>query len=140
MPRIHFDSTQVRELVIDLREAPKRVQAKVPRTLRERVGPKLAREMKIDATGHMGNYFGRPGTEFVTDLPRHVSFEMDGKWEVEAGIEAKGAGLLGKIIAEGSVNNAPAYDVGAALRRSTPFALEWLADAAEQSVFGGGGE
>jgi hypothetical protein len=92
--------------------------------------------MKVDAAGHMGNWFGRHGTEYVTPLPKHVSFEMLSDWEIEAGIENKGAGKLAHIIVFGSVNNAPVYDHTAGLRRTIPFALHELAGVAEDAVLG----
>lgn len=134
--KIDIDDAELRNLEIDLSGAPGRIQRRAPATLRTKVGPALSREMKADAAGHMGNYFGIPGTEYVTPLPRHVSFEMRSTWEVEAGIENKGAGKLAHIIVYGSVNNAPVYDHTAALRRVQPRALQWLADAAEGSVLG----
>jgi hypothetical protein len=95
--------------------------------------------MKDDASGHMGNWFGIPGTSYVTPLPQHVSHQMHGRWAVEAGIEPKGAGKLQNIIVFGSVNNAPVYDHTAAGRRTLPFATRWLRDAAEESVLGAKG-
>ena len=134
--KIHLDDSELRNLEVDIAGAPGRIQRKAPEALRTRIGPRLKREMKIDAAGHMGNWFGWPGTEYVTPLPRHVSFEMRGQWEVEAGIESKGAGKLAHIIVYGSSNNAPVYDHTAALRRAQPFALRVLADVAEEAVLG----
>lgn len=134
--RISVDNSELERLEVDLSLAPARVQRAVPRVLKTRVGPKLEREMRDDARGHLGNWFGIPGTEYSTPLDRHVSHEMLGPFSVEAGIEYVGAGKLAHIIAYGSVNNGPAYDSTAALRRTTPFAVEWLADAAEESVLG----
>lgn len=136
MVSYHFDDGDLKRLEIDLAGAPGRIQRAAPATLRAQVGPRLAREMRRDARGHMGNWFGKPGTSFPTPLPQHVSFEMLDAWELEAGIEKKGAGKLAHIIVFGSVNNAPVYDHTAALRRTTPFALNALADVAEDSVLG----
>ncbi len=61
---------------------------------------------------------------------------MVGPFEVEAGIENKGAGKLGHIIAYGSVNNGPAYDPMAGPRRALPHIERMLADTAEESVLG----
>lgn len=132
----HIDDSELARLEIDLAGAPGRIQRKAPERLRNAIGPRLKREMKIDAAGHEGNWFGQPGTSFVTPLPPHVSFEMVDAWEIEAGIENQGAGKLAHIIVFGSVNNAPVYDHTAALRRTAPFAVRVLGDAAEESVLG----
>jgi hypothetical protein len=137
--RYEMDSSDLTRLIIDLSEAPLRAQLRTRKTMQRQVGPKLRAEMAVDAAGHLGNWFGIPGTSYVTPLPPHVSFEMIGTFEVEAGIEAKGAGKLGGIIAKGSVNNAPAYDYRAGLRRTLPFAEKWLAETAQESVLGDDG-
>lgn len=135
--RVHLDDSELRNLEIDLRGAPGRIQRRGPRTLR-----KAARivdaAMKIDATGHKGNWFGKPGTSYNTPLQRHVSHEMLSPWEAEIGIESEGAGKLAHIIVYGSVNNDPTYDHTAALRRSEPKILEMFGDTAEESVLGDG--
>lgn len=139
MVRGNFDDGELRQLHIDLSEAPNRVQRRAPKVLKDKVRPRLEAEVKIDSAGHMGNWFGDPATEYVTPLPPHVSSEMRGRWEVEAGIENKGAGKLAHIIADGSVHNAPAYDAGASLRRTLPYAMDELAAAGEESIFGTSG-
>lgn len=131
-----IDDSEVQELIIDLSGAPLRMQLAAPKVMRTKIGPHLNAEVKVDSAGHMGNWFGIPGTSYVTPLPPHVSWEMLNDWEVESGIEPKGAGKLAHIIAYGSVNNAPAYDPSAALRRTAPFAESALADAAEDAVLG----
>lgn len=135
--RMHMDDSELRTLQVDISGAPKRLQFKARGTLRRRVGPILERAMKKDAAGHMGNWFGRPGTEYVTPLPPHVSNEMVGPWTVEAGIESKGAGKLAHIIAYGSVNNAPAYDPMSGPRRALPQIEHLLANDVEDAVLGG---
>lgn len=134
MIEIAYD--EVRQLEVDLRGAPLRLQVESRRALARRVGPLLASAMRRDAAGHQGNYFGIPGTEFTTPLDKHVSHEMVDQDTVEAGIENKGAGRLGNIIARGSVNNAPAYDYMAGPRRSMPLIVEILTGVAEDAVLG----
>jgi hypothetical protein len=130
-----FFDESLSELRLDLTRASGRVQVDAEKTLKK--GARLVnRAMRVDATGHKGNYFGRPGTGFETPLAQHVSDEMIAPLEAEIGIEAKGAGKLAHIIAYGSVKNAPAYDPGAGLRRSTPEILEMFGEAGEQAVFG----
>lgn len=139
MGGLHFDDHELRELILDLSEAPQRVQRRAPQVLRDKIRPRLQAEVKVDSAGHMGNWFGDPLTSYETPLAGHVSSEMHGKWEIEAGIESKGAGKLAHIIADGSVNNAPAYDAGASLRRTMPYAMDELAAAGEESVLGTSG-
>lgn len=133
--RIELDATRVRELEVDLSQAPRRVQFQAKGAVK--AGAKVVnKQMKIDAAGHMGNWFGRPGTSYETPLARHVSWNMIAPLEAEIGIAFKGAGKLAHIIVYGSVNNEPVYDHTAALRRSEPRILELMGNAAEDSVFG----
>lgn len=134
--QIHIDADELRTLEADLTAAPGRLQRATRTTLDKKAGPALAGVMRKDATGHQGNYFGRPGTEYDTPLERHVSHEMLDPWTVEAGIEARGAGQLAHIIVFGSVNNAPVYDHMAGPRRMLPRIERMLADDAEDSVLG----
>lgn len=136
MGSVEWESPGLRRLEVDLRGAPLRVQAGTRKRLAGPVGRTLAREMRVDAAGHDGNYFGIPGTSFDTGLEKHVSHEMVGLFEVEAGIENKGAGRLGRIIAYGSVNNGPAYDPMAGPRRAMPRIENTLADMAEDAILG----
>lgn len=131
-----WGTDELRELSVDLSGTPNRIQRRAATQLAGPVGRLVAREMRQDARGHRGNWFGKPGTSFNTGLERHVSHEMVGPYELEAGIEAKGAGKLGHIIAYGSVNNAPAYDPGAGPRRALPKVVDMLADTAEESMLG----
>lgn len=131
-----WNGSELKNLEIDLSGTPRRAQRRAQARLAGPVGRKLARAMRIDAAGHRGNYFGKPGTEYITPLDRHVSHEMVGPYEVEAGIENKGAGKLGHIIAYGSIKNAPAYDPGAGPRRVLPSIVNDLADMAEDAMLG----
>lgn len=132
-----IDDSELAQLEADLRGAPGRVQRALPKTIM--AGAKVVdREMRIDAAGHKGNWFGWPGTEYVTPTPR-VSHELI-KWdEAEIGIENKGVGKLFHIIAYGSVNNEPVYDHTAALTRSTPPIVREFADMLEDATLGAGG-
>lgn len=126
--RIHIDADELRTLAVDISGAPARIQQKAPTVLRTRVGPRLNREMRQDASGH----------RYLPRLPNSVSDEMIDTWTVEAGLSPIPGtqGRLAHIIVYGSVNNAPVYDHEAALRRTLPHAERWLADAAEESVLG----
>lgn len=133
--RPEVDATELRQLAADLSGAPLRVQWNADKAVRR--GARLIdREMRRDARGHQGNWFGIPGTEFNTPLENHVSHEMVGPLEAEIGIESKGAGKLAHIIVYGSVNNAPVYDHTAGPRRAMPRIEQIMAEAAEESVLG----
>lgn len=133
---LRIESDELSRLELDFREAPGRMQRSANRTLDGRAGPMIAKEMRVDATGHQGNYFGVPGTEYDTPLEKHVSHEMLDPWTVEVGIEAKGAGKLAHIIVYGSVNNGPTYDHMAGPRRALPRIERMLGDDAEDAVLG----
>jgi hypothetical protein len=132
---IHMDGHELEELYLDLREARYRVQFGANRVVRK--GAEIIdRQMTLDATGHLGNWFGIPGTEYATPLEEHVSHEMLSAREAEIGIENKGAGKLAHIIGFGSIHNAPAYDPFAGPRARIPQILEDFADMGERSVLG----
>lgn len=131
----YLDDSELRQLGVDLSDAPLRIQFNATDALRG-ASRLVNREMRKDASGHQGNFFGKPGTNFVQPLARHVTDELTGPLEAEIGIAYKGAGRLAHIIVFGSVNNAPVYDHTAGLRRAEPRILEMFADAAEESVLG----
>lgn len=126
MTHVWIDDHELRELAIDISMAPGRMQRAGPRVLKTKVGPRLNKEMKLDASGH----------RHLPHLSKAVSWEMRGDWMVEAGLSPGGQGSLAHIIVYGSVNNGPVYDHTAALRRTEPYARDWLADAAEDAVLG----
>jgi hypothetical protein len=132
---VNFDTHELRALEFDMSGAPARIRnpAGVARSAKI-----IEREMKVDAAGHVGSYFTPlKRHKSATDLPRHVSSEMVGTLTAEIGIENKGAGKLGAIIAYGVPGkSSPAYDPGAGPRRAMPRVLNILADQAEESVLG----
>jgi hypothetical protein len=123
------DNGDLRNLEIDLRGAPLRIQFGRTKTLR-RAGEIIDAGMRADASGH----------RYLPKLAAAVSHGLRGEDEVEIGLSPSGSrnqGSLAHIIAYGSVNNLPVYDHTAALRRSTPEILELFADMSEESVLGG---
>ena len=133
--RAHFNTAELDKLIADLSAAPLRVRWNGEKALMR--GMRLIdRQMARDAKGHMGNWFGKPGTEYVTPMDRHVSHELTGELQGEVGIEYKGAGKLAHIIVHGSVNNPPTYDYMANPRRIFPRVVSIMAEAAEESVLG----
>lgn len=134
--RLHIDDDELRTLELDLSRAPLRIQFGVAEALATRAAPLVEREMRIDARGHKGNWFGKPGTSYDTPLEKHVSSEMITDNTLEVGIEKNGAGSLAHIIVYGSVNNAPVYDHMAGPRRAMPRVEKAMADQAEEDVLG----
>ncbi len=137
--RIHFDTTELKHLEIDLKNAPRRVRS--PQGLR-RAAKEIEREMRVDAKGHEGNWFGKPGTQYVIPTPI-VSHELTGPLSAEIGIESghkKGtpgaSGGVFHLLAYGGPKNEPAYDPGAGPRRAMTRVLNELADHAEESTLG----
>lgn len=133
--RIHIDDSELEHLALDLSGAPMRIQFGASKVVRR--GAKIIDGvMRKDATGHQGNWFGKPGTSYRTPLAQHVSHEMLTPLMAEIGIEPKGAGSLAHIIVYGSVNNAPVYDHTAGPRRAMPAIERMFGDEAEDSVLG----
>lgn len=136
---VTFDTHELRELEVDLSRAPKRVKS--PQGI-ARAARVIEREMRIDATGHVGNYFGKVGTDYVIPTPT-VSHDITGELSAEIGIEeghSKGtpgaSGSIFHLLAYGGPYNAPAYDPGAGPRRAQNHVLGILADHAEDAVLG----
>ena len=136
MARMEWDAKELGLLVVDLRGAPHRMQRAAINSLMTEIGPLVKREMKDDARGHQGNWFGRPGTAYDTPLEKHVNFDRVGRYEIEVGIDNVGAGKLANIIVFGSINNAPVYDHMAGPRRALPRVERMAGNAAEDSVLG----
>ncbi len=135
----HFDTTELKHLEFDLKQAPRRVRN--PEGVRK-AARLIEREMRIDATGHHGNWFGKPGTSYVIPTPI-VSHDLTGPLSAEIGIESghkkgtRGAsGGIFHLLAYGGPRNEPAYDPGAGPRRAMGRVLNSSADHAEESVLG----
>jgi hypothetical protein len=134
--KIHLDDDELRRLEVDLSGAPLRAQWNLTNGVR-RGAAIVDKGMRVDASGHKGNWFGLPGTSYDTPLEQHVSHEMLSPDTAEIGIENKGAGKLAHIIVFGSVNNAPVYDHMSGPRRAMPRVVSAMADQAEDDVLGG---
>lgn len=130
--RIRFDTSELRDLEIDLSKAPARIKS--PEAMRKSAR-QIEHEMRVDATGHKGNWFGRPRTSYVTPTPK-VSHDLLAPQVAEIGVEAKGSGGLFHLIAYGGPYNGPAYDPGAGPRRAMSYVERTFADHAEDSVLG----
>lgn len=131
-----IDGREVRLLELDIADAPSRIQFGSTELLSGRVGRLVEREMKRDARGHKGNWFGKPGTEYVIPIDDHVSHEMVTRDRLEVGIENKGAGKIAHLLVYGGPKNQPVYDHMAGPRRALPRVEAMFADLAEESMLG----
>lgn len=146
---VHIDDHELRELQFDLSRAPRRVRS--PQGLKH-AARAIEVEMAIDASGHVGSSFTPKNRhKKPLNLARYVSSELLDPNTAVIGIEARGAGNLGAILAYGAPahprignspatpGSAPAYDPGAGPRRAMNRVLNILADHAEDSTLGKGG-
>lgn len=124
---VEIDDHQLRQLEVDLTEAPGRVQRTAPKALK-RGAEIVDRAMKKDARGH----------RFLPKIPRSITHSMIDRWTAEIGFSPiRGTqGRLAHIILYGSINNAPVWDYTAGLRRSEPEVLELMARAGEDATLG----
>jgi hypothetical protein len=126
---IVWDDHELRNLEIDLSEAPGRAQRGASATL-AKGGRKINKGMRVDASGH----------RYLPHLADAVSNEFVDPLTQEIGLGPNhNQGSLAHIIAYGSVNNAPVYDHTAALRRETPGIEKDFADMLEEATLGKGG-
>lgn len=122
---IHFDTSQLDRLSVDLSEAPDRIKEKAPKVF-EVGANKIKRGMKRAASGH----------RYLPSLDAHVSYDKHGPLDYEIGFDKVGQGNLANFAAFGSINNAPVMDHTLALREETPSIMSNLADAGESAVLG----
>lgn len=122
---VHFDTSEVDRLAVDLTRADGRLRTRVGGALFVAAN-KIKKGMRRDASGH----------RYLPELGRHVSYDKRGQFEYEIGIDKTGQGRLGNIAAYGTSNNAPVFDHTAALRRETPILVRKLGEAAQDSVLG----
>lgn len=124
---MHIEADELRELELDLRGAPVRMQRAATRILATRGGPMLARAMETDAKGH----------RYLPKLPDAVTHEMLDPLTVEAGLEPAGKrnqGSIAHIIVYGSVNNGPVYDHMTGPRRVLPRIRRMFEDEIEDTT------
>ncbi len=125
---IEIDDTELRRLEVDISGAPGRMQRNASQAT-IKAARRVNREMVVDATGH----------RYLGNLPKSVSYQLITPLLAEIGLGPNSdQGSLAHIIAHGSVNNAPVYDYLAGPTRAMPHVEKVYADAAEESVLGGG--
>jgi hypothetical protein len=127
----HIDTSDARDLVVDLAGAPGRIRRKAPAVMK-RGALEVKRGMADDFSGH--RYAGR--------VPASLEFEQrDALGLVYEVGELDSAGPqwgIAAILAYGTSNNAPVVDHTAALRREVPAIERHLGDAGEEAALGNG--
>lgn len=125
---VHFDTSQVDRLAVDLRQAPKRLQFKA-RGVMKKGALEILREMRSEFSGH-GN---APHVEGSLEMEPRGEFG----WEIGELDSAGPQWGIAAILAYGTSNNAPVADHRKALRGEIPVIMRHLGDVAEDSVLGG---
>ena len=125
---VHFDTSQVDRLAVDLRQAPKRLQFKA-RGVMKRGALEILRAAREEFSGHGHAPYAQGSLEM----------EKRGEFGWEIGELDSGGPQWGlpHILQYGTVNNAPVADIKNALRGEIPEIMRHLGDAAEDSVLGG---
>lgn len=127
---VHFDTSQVDRLAVDLSEAPRRIQRTAHRTM-ERSALEIKRKMKDDFSGHKYAPRVQLSLEYQRVDDNGLVYDIG-----ELDSEGPQWGLAA-ILAFGTSNNAPMVDHTAALRRETPAMVYHLGGDAEGAVLGG---
>jgi hypothetical protein len=129
MGGVHFDTSQVDRLAVDMTEAPKRLQLRARKTMK-RSALEIKRHMMEEFSGH----------RYARGVPASLEFrQLDGEgFAYEIG-ELDSAGPqwgIAAILAFGTSNNAPVVDHTAGLWREAPIMASHLGADAESAVFG----
>jgi hypothetical protein len=127
--RIHIDDSELERLEVDISAAPGRLQRNASEAT-VKGARRIRAEMSIDAAGHryLPRFAKSPDYELLTPLEAEIGHKPRNKKQ----------GSLAHILFYGSVNNAPIGDYMAGPRRALPHVERIYADAAEESVLGGG--
>src|SRR5699024_6265133 len=125
--RAHVDTSELRELAVDLSRAPGRLQRRAPKTMRWGAR-KVRRAMRRDAAGHRHLPWFRPEVNMDRIDAIGLAYEI--------GFDKHEQGKLANIIVFGSINNDPFDDFTAALRGEIPRIVHRLGNDAETAVFG----
>jgi hypothetical protein len=127
MTNLHWDTSEVDRLAVDLSEAPGRLQRKAPAVF-ARGAFEIKGRIKRAASGH----------SHLPSLDNHVSYDRLGLLEYEIGFDKIGQGNLANIAVYGSINNAPIMPSPAELARlELPEIERHLGDVGEEAVLGG---
>jgi hypothetical protein len=124
---LHWDTSEVDRLAIDLSRAPGRMQRRAPKVFAVGMA-KAKKNLKRMASGH----------SHLPQLDSHVEYDRLGDLHYELGFNKVGQGSLANIAVYGSINNAPIMGTPAdALRVELPYILRHLGDEAAEAVLGG---
>lgn len=127
---VHFDTSQVDRLAVDLSQAPKRVQLKA-RGVMKRGALEIKRSMIREFSGHSHAPYVQGSFEFEQRDAYGLRYEIG---ELDSSGPQWG---LAAILSKGTANNTPVADERNALRGEIPAIMRHLGDAAEDSVLGG---
>lgn len=130
MGGVHFDTSQVDRLSVDLTEAPKRMQLAARRTMK-RSALEIKRRMQEEFSGHRYAQAVPLSLEFRQLDSHGLAFEIG---ELDSAGPQWG---LAAILAYGTSNNAPVADHRKSLREEAPIMLRYLGSDATDSVLGG---
>lgn len=130
MGTVHFDTSQVDRLIVDMSGAAGRLQRRAPRTMK-RSALEIKRRMMDDFSGHRQARAVPFSIEFQQLDALGLTYEIG-----ELDSAGPQWGLAG-ILAYGTSNNAPVVDHTASLWREAPVMATHLGADAEDSVLGG---
>lgn len=129
MSGVHFDTSQVDRLAIDLTEAPKRIQFNARKTMKKSA-LRIKQRMQDEFSGHRHARSVPLSFEFQQLDNIGLSYEIG---ELDSAGPQWG---IAAILAFGTSNNAPVADHVKGLREETPIMLDFLGVDAEQAVLG----
>jgi hypothetical protein len=127
---VHFDTSQVDRLAVDLSEAPKRLQFAARKTMK-RTALEIKRRMQEEFSGHRYAEAVPLSLEFRATRADGLGYEIG---ELDSAGPQWG---LAAILAYGTSNNAPVADHRKSLREEAPIMLAHLGSDAADAVLGG---
>lgn len=124
---VHFDTSQVDRLAVDMAGAPMRLQMKA-RGVMKRGALEIKKNLRREFSGH----------SHAGGVPFSLEMEPRGQFGWEIGELDSGGRQWGiaAILEYGTVNNSPRTDMKASLRKEIPAIMRHLGDEAAAAVFG----
>lgn len=128
---VHFDTSEVDRLAVDLSKAPTRIQRKAPGVMKKGA-LQIKRGLGREFSGHgHAPHLGTPAFEFEQRDAAGLAYEIG---ELDSSGPQWG---IAAILQFGTSNNAPSADMTIPLQKEIPAIMRHLGDAAEDSVLGG---
>lgn len=126
---VHFDTSQVDRLAVDMAGAPKRLQFKA-RGVMKKGAVEILKDLRREFGGHA----------HAGAVPSSLEMEPRGQFGWEIGELDSGGRQWGiaAILEYGTVNNSPRTDMKSSLRKEVPAIMRHLGDEAENAVLGDG--